>query len=132
MLKKGSKLYSIIGSKCPKCHGESMYKNPNPFNITKVYDMSERCSRCGTKYKIEPSFFYGAMYVSYALGVAIAVAAFISSRYIIGTNMVTAFLSIIGSIVLLMPINMRLARNIWINFFISYDPEATKVGENGQ
>ena len=132
MLKKGSKLHSIIGSKFLKCHGESMYKNPNPFNITKVYDMPERCSRCGTKYKIEPSFFYGAMYVSYALGVAIAVAAFISSRYIIGTNMVTAFLNIIGSIVLLMPINMRLARNIWINFFISYDPEATKVGENGQ
>lgn len=132
MFKKGSKLYSIFGSKCPKCHGESMYKNPNPFNIVRVYDMPERCSKCGTKYKIEPSFFYGAMYVSYALGVAIAVAAFITSRFVIGTSMITAFLSIIGSIVLLMPINMRLARNIWINFFISYDPEAAKASENGQ
>ena len=101
MFKKGTKLYSIFGSKCPKCHGESMYKNPNPFNIARVYDMPERCSKCGTKYKIEPSFFYGAMYVSYALGVAIAVAAFITSRFIIGTSMITAFLSIIGSIVLL-------------------------------
>ena len=109
-----------------------MYKNPNPFNIARVYDMPERCSNCGTKYKIEPSFFYGAMYVSYALGVAIAVAAFITSRFIIGTSMITAFLSIIGSIVLLMPVNMRLARNIWINFFISYDPEAAKASENGQ
>jgi uncharacterized protein (DUF983 family) len=127
MFKKGTKLYSIFGSKCPKCHGESMYKNPNPFNIARVYDMPERCSKCGTKYKIEPSFFYGAMYVSYALGVAIAVAAFITSRFIIGTSMITAFLSIIGSIVLLMPVNMRLARNIWINFFISYDPETPDV-----
>jgi len=132
MFKKGTKLYSIFGSKCPKCHGESMYKNPNPFNIARVYDMPERCSKCGTKYKIEPSFFYGAMYVSYALGVAIAVTAFITSRFIIGTNMIAAFLSIIGSIVLLMPVNMRLARNIWINFFISYDPETAKASENGQ
>ena len=109
-----------------------MYKNPNTFNIARVYDMLERCSKCGTKYKIEPSFFYGAMYVSYALGVAIAVAAFITSRFIIGTSMVTAFLSIIGSIILLMPVNVRLARNIWINFFISYDPEAAKASENEQ
>jgi uncharacterized protein (DUF983 family) len=109
-----------------------MYKNPNPFNVARVYDMPERCSKCGTKYKIEPSFFYGAMYVSYALGVAIAVTAFITSRFIIGTSMITAFLSIIGSIVLLMPVNMRLARNIWINFFISYDPEAAKVSQNDQ
>ena len=94
--------------------------------------MPERCSKCGTKYKIEPSFFYGAMYVSYGLGVAIAVAAFITSRFIIGTSMITAFLSIIGSIVLLMPVNMRLARNIWINIFISYDPKAAKGRENDQ
>jgi rRNA maturation protein Nop10 len=91
MFNKGTKLYSIFGSKCPKCHGESIYKNPNPFNIARVYDMPERCSKCGTKYKIEPSFFYGAMYVSYGLGVAIAVAAFITSRFIIGTSMITAF-----------------------------------------
>ena len=33
-----------------------------------------------TKYKIEPSFFYGSMYVSYAVGIAFAVAAFIISN----------------------------------------------------
>ena len=39
--------------------------------------MNERCSKCNTKYRIEPSFFYGAMYVSYAVGIAFAVAAFV-------------------------------------------------------
>lgn len=86
--------------------------------------MHERCSVCHTKYKIEPSFFYGAMYVSYGLGVAIAVAAFIISFVFIGTSMAAAFFSIMGALVLLMPLNMRLARNIWISFFIRYDPEA--------
>jgi hypothetical protein len=38
--------------------------------------------------------------------------------------MATAFFSIMGALILLMPLNMRLARNIWISFFISYDPEA--------
>ena len=126
MITKGNKLYSILGSKCPKCHGESMYKSSNPFNITRIYDMHERCSICGTKYKIEPSFFYGAMYVSYALGVAIAVAAFITSKFILGSSVMTGFISIIAAVVLFMPLNMRLARNIWINFFIQYDSEAAK------
>ena len=88
--------------------------------------MHERCSICGTKYKIEPSFFYGAMYVSYALGVAIAVAAFITSKFILGSSVMTGFISIIAAVVLFMPLNMRLARNIWINFFIQYDSEAAK------
>jgi uncharacterized protein (DUF983 family) len=126
MISKGNKLYSILGSKCPKCHGESMYKSSNPFNIARIYDMHERCSICGTKYKIEPSFFYGAMYVSYALGVAIAVAAFITSKFILGSSVMTGFISIIAAVVLFMPLNMRLARNIWINFFIQYDPETAK------
>jgi hypothetical protein len=86
--------------------------------------MDERCSVCHTKYKIEPSFFYGAMYVSYGLGVAIAMAAFIISFVFLGSSMETAFFSIMGALVLLLPLNMRLARNIWINFFISYEPDA--------
>ena len=86
--------------------------------------MHERCSVCNTKYKIEPSFFYGAMYVSYGLGVAISVAAFIISFVFLGSSMATAFFSIMGALILLMPLNMRLARNIWINFFITYDPDA--------
>ena len=76
MLKKGSKLNSILTGSCPTCQEESMYLDKNPYNITNVYKMHENCSHCGTKYKMEPSFFYGAMYVSYALGIAFGVAAF--------------------------------------------------------
>lgn len=124
MFKKGTKLYSIFTGSCPKCNSESMYKRSNPYNITAVYDMHERCSVCHTRYKIEPSFFYGAMYVSYGLGVAIAMATFIISFVFLGSSMATAFFSIMGALVLLMPLNMRLARNIWINFFISYELDA--------
>ena len=120
MLKKGSKLYSILTGTCPRCHDESMYIDKNPYNLTKVYKMHEKCSHCGLRYKIEPSFFYGAMYVSYAVGVAFSIAAFIISFVFIETSLKTSFLVIIATLVLLMPINMRLSRNIWINFFIRY------------
>lgn len=124
MLKKGNKLYSILTGTCPKCHQESMYLNKNPYNLGQIYKMKERCSHCSTKYKIEPSFFFGAMYVSYGLGVALAVAVFIISSLFVGTTLITTFVVIISTLLLLMPLIMRLARNIWINFFISYDPNA--------
>ncbi|MFO7701760.1 MAG: DUF983 domain-containing protein [Psychroflexus maritimus] len=123
---KGTKLYSIFTGKCPVCQEESMYKEKNPFKLNKIYDMHEKCSNCQTKYKIEPSFFYGAMYVSYGIGVAIAVASFIIAHYFIGLEKLNSFFVIIGVLVLSMPINMRLARNIWINFFFSFNKEKAK------
>jgi hypothetical protein len=101
-----------------------MYKESNPYKLNKIYDMHERCSVCNQKFKIEPSFFYGAMYVSYGLGVAFSVAAFITSYFFIGLEVIPSFFSIIAVLLFLGPIIMRLSRNIWINFFLSYDKEA--------
>ncbi|MBU2995428.1 DUF983 domain-containing protein [Cellulophaga baltica] len=126
MLKKGNKLYSILTGTCPKCHNESMYKDKNPYHLGQIFEMNERCSHCNTKYKIEPSFFYGAMYVSYAVGIAFAVAAFVISFLFIGTGLLTSFFAIIGTLIFFMPVIIRLSRNIWINFFISYDKNAVK------
>ncbi len=124
MLKKGNKLYSILTGTCPKCHEESMYTDKNAYNLGNIFKMNERCSHCNTKYKIEPSFFYGAMYVSYGVGIAFAVAAFVISFLIIGSSLTTAFIVIVGTLIVFMPIIIRISRNIWINFFIHYDPKA--------
>ena len=125
MLKKGSKLNSILTGTCPKCQKESMYEDKNPLHLTKVLKMNENCSHCGLHYQIEPSFFYGAMYVSYGLNVGVGVAAFIISFVFIGSSLKTAFISIIVALIISFPFVLRLARNIYINMFVSYDPEAT-------
>lgn len=116
-------MYSILTGSCPKCHNESMYVSKNPYALGKIFKMHERCSHCGTKYKIEPSFFYGAMYVSYGLGVALAVAAFSIAFVFLNANLKQTFIAIIGTLIVFMPVIMRLSRNIWINFFIKYSPE---------
>lgn len=121
MLKKGNKLNSIFTGTCPKCHEESMYIEKNPYKLGKIFDMHETCSHCGTRYKIEPSFFYGAMYVSYAVSIAFGFAAFTISYGIINTSLVTSFIAIILTLLATFPVILRLSRNIWINFFVSYD-----------
>ncbi len=123
MLKKGSKLYSILTGTCPKCHNESMYVTKNPYALGQLFKMHERCSHCGTKYKIEPSFFYGAMYVSYGVGIAFAVAAFVIAFLLLESSLKTTFIAIVATLVVFMPVIIRLSRNIWINLFMKYDPE---------
>jgi len=121
---KGSKSYSILTGTCPVCQEESMYKDSNPYRMHNIFKMHEKCSNCGTKYKMEPSFFFGAMYVSYALGVAVSVAAFIISYVFLGGGLMTTFLAITGTLIILMPLILRLSRNIWINMFLSYNKAA--------
>jgi uncharacterized protein (DUF983 family) len=124
MLKKGSKLNSILTGSCPKCQKESMYSDKNPLHLTKVLKMNDHCSHCGLKYQIEPSFFYGAMYVSYGLNVAVGIAAFIVSFVFFGVTIEQSFLAIVISLIVLFPFVLRLSRNLYINMFVSYDPKA--------
>ncbi len=120
MLKKGSKLYSILTGTCPRCHSENMYVNTNPYVLTETMKMHEHCSHCGLKYKIEPNFFFGAMYVSYALAVLMAIIVFLISVWVIGTGLKTAFIVILVSLFILMPWITRISRNIYINLFVHY------------
>lgn len=126
MIKKGTKLYSIFTGACPKCHQESMYVNKNPYILSDVIKMEDHCSYCNTKYRIEPSFFYGSMYVSYGIGIAFAVAAFIISHLFLGSSLMTAFIAIVVTLLVFGPIIMRLSRNIWINMFMHYDKNLVK------
>jgi uncharacterized protein (DUF983 family) len=123
MFSKGSKLNSIMKGTCPKCQKESMYVNKNPYVFKDVLKMHEKCSSCGLKYQIEPSFFYGAMYVSYGLSVALGVAGFIIGKLILELSLVNTLILMILTLILLYPFLLRFSRNIWINFFVDYEKD---------
>ncbi|MDX1543876.1 MAG: DUF983 domain-containing protein [Christiangramia sp.] len=125
-LLKGTKIYSIFTGTCPVCQEESMYIESNAYKLHKVYKMHERCSNCGTKYKIEPSFFYGAMYVSYGVGIIFALFAFFIAHLLLDASLLISFFAITFTLIIFMPVIMRLSRNIWINLFFKYNKNAGK------
>ena len=84
---KGKKIYSIVKGKCPVCHEGQVFENKS-FEISNFARMHERCEVCNHKYEIENGFFYGAMYVSYALSIAFAVAPFIISNVFIRLGLI--------------------------------------------
>jgi hypothetical protein len=74
---------------------------------------------------IEPSFFYGAMYVNYGITVAISIITFIISKLAFNLSLLHCFGAILIALLVLAPINLRLARILWINMFVSYHKEST-------
>ncbi|NVK52975.1 MAG: DUF983 domain-containing protein [Flavobacteriaceae bacterium] len=130
MFKKGTKAYSIFNNKCPKCHEGDFFKHRFSYHPNKVIATHDNCPTCNFKYMIEPSFFYGAMYVSYAITVALFVAVFIIAKVLMGLDILESFAAILLAAVILMPLNMRLSRILWINIFVSFDKNRLKDTTN--
>lgn len=119
-LKKGSKLYSVVKFKCPQCQEGDFFVSA-PYDLKNTGKVKEQCSECGLKFAKEPGFFFGAMYVSYAFGVAIFVATVIVYYLIFNRIDVWNMLIIMGVLsVLTAPLNYTVSKIIWANIFIKY------------
>jgi VIT1/CCC1 family predicted Fe2+/Mn2+ transporter len=105
---------------------EKMYINNNPYIISETMKMHDHCSHCGTKYKMEPNFFFGAMYVSYGLAVFVGIIIFVAAIFLFDAGLKASFISIFVGLLALMPWITRISRNIYINMFMHYDPNAAK------
>lgn len=122
IMRKGSKFYSIIKNKCPKCHEGSFWPNSPLKNlINNKGHLNSNCSNCNLKFEIELGFWFGAMYVSYALGVSLILLIWLLQLFFLpnlSVNYLIMFIMI--SIIFFSPYNFYYSRLIWINLFVSY------------
>ena len=75
---------------------------------------------------MEPSFFYGAMYVNYSLTVGLSIITFGIASMLFNLSLIESFIPIVVVLVLTAPLTLRFSRIIWINFFIKYQPVSKK------
>ena len=122
MLKKGTKIYSVLRGKCPSCHKGDFFKHSFTMNLFKVNKIKKTCSYCDLKYMIEPAFYFGALYVSYGITVALCIVTFVISKLMLNVALLTSFITIFVVLILFIPVNLRLSRILWINMFVSYKP----------
>lgn len=122
MFNKGSKLYSILFLKCPKCHDSDLFIEKRIYKVAGYFDMPKSCPKCQQGLSLEPGFYYGAMYVSYATSIAWLTVIYFSlvifyPEFSLEFYLITGLLSLIC----LSPYLFRLSRSIWINLFIHYE-----------
>lgn len=98
----------------------------NPYKLSTMGEVKNKCEVCSLDFKPEPGFYYGAMYVSYALGVAVFVTIWASCNWFfdnvgVWTQISLVLIALIG----LGPYLYALSKVIWANFFFSYKQNAT-------
>jgi uncharacterized protein (DUF983 family) len=120
MIKKGTKLFSILKFKCPTCHEGDFFLS-HPYNLKKIGDLHAQCSKCGLKFSKEPGFYFGAMYVSYGLGIAIFVAVFVANSILnLGLSLFNMFMTVGVILFASTPYLFHLSKIIWANIFFHY------------
>ena len=122
MIKEGNKLYSILYFKCPQCHKGNLYINQNPYSFNDFFEMHPHCDTCGLKYEKEPGFFFGAMFVSYALSITLAGITWFILTFL-GFNFKVIIWTIIPVLIVAIPLLFKLSRSVWLNFFTNFDPQ---------
>ena len=123
-MKKGTKMYSILTLTCPQCQ-EGKFMVSHPYRIKTMGQVRDTCDKCGLNYNPETGFYYGAMYVSYALGVAVFVTIWASCNWFFdNVGVWTQIGLVVGALVVLTPYLNALSKIIWANFFMKYKKDA--------
>ena len=116
-------LYSMLFNKCTRCHQGDIFTSKNPYNLSKMFSMHSNCSHCDLKYESEPSFFYGALYVSYAISSGWFMIWYFLEYKVLDWETLNFALFVMGFIVIVAPLTLRWSRIIWLNFFYKFKKE---------
>ncbi len=123
-LKSMSYVSRVVKGTCPNCGKTKVFgTNGNPL-IFKMPKMKRECENCGYSFHRETGFYFGAMYMSYALAVAEMVAVFILGLIFKLTPLQT-FVGVVLIILLLSTVNYKLSRLMWLNVFYKKEDDTS-------
>jgi len=99
--------------RCPRCGRSPLY--------ARWFRMHERCAACGLRYEREQGYFVGAIYINYAVTVAIAVGVVLGLDWTVGLTLAQQ-LAIGVALGALVPLAFfRHARSLWlvVNYLVA-------------
>ncbi|WP_338226691.1 DUF983 domain-containing protein [Algoriphagus taiwanensis] len=83
--------------------------------------MRKNCENCSQSFEPEPGFYFGAMFISYALNTVLFIAVWVAYSTLVEEFSILELLLLIGmSALLLLPVFFRLSRSIWITIFVPF------------
>lgn len=119
-----SKFQAVLEGRCPRCRQGEIFSKP--FYSLRGFDkMNAHCPHCGLRYEVEPGYFYGAMFVSYAISGGVALVIGFMLFYLAGDPSGWIYVAVIApAMVLIAPVNFRLSRSLWLHYVagIRYNP----------
>ena len=96
-----------LGLRCPRCGRSALYRG--------WFAMHERCAACGLRYEREQGYFVGAIYINYAVTVAIAAGGVLVLDWTIGLTLAEQLAIGIALGALVPVVFFRYARSLWLS-----------------
>lgn len=120
-----SGLTSILSLCCPKCRTGRLFKSGKILRPGTLFIMHSACPHCKQSLEPEPGFYFGAMFISYAINTALFIVSWVGLLLIYPDYTLSMLLGILTAVVILsLPLSFRLSRSIWLAFFVRFDPGA--------
>ncbi len=128
-MQKKSKLEVIIKGECPQCHQGKMFNYP-AYDLRSFGKANTTCSVCGLHFEIEPGFFIGAMYVSYAMNVGLFLTTVFVLYFFFNDPVLWIYIASVTSLSLLAyPLIFRYSRILFLHIFggVKYEPQEEQI-----
>lgn len=110
-------LPALLQTRCPQCRKGFIFKS-SAYDLPHYTEMHENCPHCDLKFEKEIGFFYGAMFISYALNVAVVVSVFMAVYVLLGNPDLWIYItSILIMTFALLPLNFRYSRALMLYLF---------------
>lgn len=117
-----SYINNVVKGTCPNCGKTKVFKSKGNIFVLNLPKMHESCSNCNYEFHRETGFYFGAMYMSYALTVAEMVAVFVLGL-LFEVSLFMQFVAVVIVLVLLANFNFRISRLMWLNLFYKKEDE---------
>ena len=103
--------------RCPRCRQGQIFVSA-ATDIKRFGLMHPKCAHCEASFEPEPGFYFGAMFVSYAINVALFVAAWVALYVLIRPQSDWVYISAIALVAILFtPWTYRYSRILWLYWF---------------
>lgn len=106
--------------KCPRCGAGSLFR--------KAFRMEQECHHCGLKFEREQGYFIGAMYINYAVTVAVAVPGFFLLDAFAGITINQQLALWVPFAIIFPLIFFHHARSLWLVFDYFFNPPQSLYG----
>jgi uncharacterized protein (DUF983 family) len=114
-------LEAVVQGKCPRCRKGNIFTYALSERFFLFNKMNTTCPNCEVRLEPEPGFYQGAMYIGY--GITMLVIILVSLvLYLAGQSSEWVYTgTVIGIMILLIPVNYRYSRILYLYFFGGID-----------
>lgn len=110
----GQIVASAIRLRCPRCGAGKLFRGP--------FSMHARCPNCKLNFEREQGYFVGAIYINYAVTVAIAVPGYLVLDYLLGLSLASQLTLWISFAIIFPLLFFRHSRSLWVGLDYFFNP----------